>query len=83
MSFCFKQDHIVQWHPTILARLALVPQRTINAYSRDSQDAAADGTYRDGDFVIRFIGCDSDPKRSCETEMDVYYSKWERELDGE
>lgn len=83
ISFCFKQDHIVQWHPTILARLALVPQRTINAYSRDSPDAAADGTYRDGDFVIRFFGCDSDPKRSCETEMDVYYSMWERKLDGE
>ncbi|KAI5309036.1 hypothetical protein KEM55_004236 [Ascosphaera atra] len=26
-------DHIVQWHPTMLAKLALIPQRMINAYS--------------------------------------------------
>jgi hypothetical protein len=26
-------EHIVQWHGTILARMALVPQRTINSYA--------------------------------------------------
>jgi mannan polymerase II complex MNN11 subunit len=70
----------VQWHPTVLARLALVPQRTINAYSKDSSAASADGTYQDGDLIIRFFGCDSDPKRSCEQEMEPYYNLWAKKL---
>lgn len=27
-------EHIVQWHGTILAKLALVPQRVVNSYTR-------------------------------------------------
>ncbi|GAQ08223.1 uncharacterized alpha-1,2-galactosyltransferase C1289.13c [Aspergillus lentulus] len=73
-------DHILQWHPTVLARMALVPQRSINAYSKDSPAASADGTYMDGDLVIRFFGCDSDPKRSCEQEMEPYYNLWAKKL---
>ncbi|KAF4214289.1 hypothetical protein CNMCM8980_008389 [Aspergillus fumigatiaffinis] len=73
-------DHIVQWHPTVLARMALVPQRSINAYSKDSPAASADGTYKDGDLIIRFFGCDSDPKRSCEEEMEPYYNLWAKKL---
>ncbi|KAF7592468.1 hypothetical protein BBP40_000249 [Aspergillus hancockii] len=76
-------DHIVQWHPTILARLALVPQRTFNAYSKDSSGAGADGNYKDGDLVIRFFGCDTDTKRSCEKEMDPYYRLWTKKLQSE
>ena len=26
-------EHLVQWHPTITARLALIPQRTLNSYN--------------------------------------------------
>lgn len=29
-------EHIVQWHGTILAKLALVPQRVLNSYTRDT-----------------------------------------------
>ena len=29
-------EHIVQWHGTILAKLALVPQRMLNSYTRDT-----------------------------------------------
>lgn len=29
-------EHIVQWHGTVLAKLALVPQRLINSYMQDS-----------------------------------------------
>lgn len=29
-------EHIVQWHGTILAKLALVPQRILNSYTRDT-----------------------------------------------
>ncbi|CRG92245.1 enoyl reductase [Talaromyces islandicus] len=70
-------DHIVQWHATVLAKLALIPQRTINSYSKDSPDASSDGSYHEGDFVIRFNGCDA-PGRSCEEEMRPYYSMWQR-----
>ncbi|KAL4919988.1 galactosyl transferase GMA12/MNN10 family-domain-containing protein [Aspergillus aurantiobrunneus] len=69
-------EHIVQWHPTVLARLALIPQRAINAYSKNSPGAAVDGTYKDGDLIIRFFGCDTDPNRDCESEMDPYYRLW-------
>ncbi|KAL5365691.1 alpha-1,6-mannosyltransferase subunit [Aspergillus floccosus] len=73
-------DHIVQWHPTVLARLALVPQRVINAYSKDSTGASLDGTYKEGDLLIHFFGCDKDAKRSCEKEMDPYYNLWAKKL---
>lgn len=29
-------EHIVQWHGTILAKLALIPQKVINSYTRDT-----------------------------------------------
>ncbi|RJE23062.1 Alpha-1,6-mannosyltransferase subunit [Aspergillus sclerotialis] len=73
-------DHIVQWHPTVLARMAVVPQRTLNAYSRDSTGAAIDGTYKEGDLVLRFFGCDLDAKRSCEGEMEPFYNLWKKKV---
>ncbi|KAL2857900.1 galactosyl transferase GMA12/MNN10 family-domain-containing protein [Aspergillus pseudoustus] len=73
-------EHIVQWHPTVLARLALIPQRVINAYSKDSPAAGVDGIYKEGDLIIRFFGCDTDPKRSCESELDRYYNLWMKKL---
>ncbi|KAJ0426411.1 galactosyl transferase GMA12/MNN10 family-domain-containing protein [Aspergillus carlsbadensis] len=73
-------EHIVQWHPTVLARLALIPQRVINAYSKDSPGAGVDGTYKDGDLVIRFFGCDGDLSRDCESELDPYYKLWAKRL---
>ncbi|KAF3386424.1 putative alpha-1,2-galactosyltransferase [Penicillium rolfsii] len=68
-------DHIMQWHPTVLARTALVPQRILNAYSKDSSGASPDGSYKDGDFVIRFPSCDEGKSRDCD-ELDPYYSMW-------
>ncbi|KAL3479870.1 galactosyl transferase GMA12/MNN10 family-domain-containing protein [Aspergillus californicus] len=73
-------EHIVQWHPTVLARMALIPQRVINAYSKDSNGAAVDGTYKDGDLIIRFFGCETQPKRNCEKELDAYYNIWAKKL---
>ena len=64
----------------MLARLALVPQRVINAYSKDSTGASLDGTYKEGDLLIHFFGCDKDAKRSCEKEMDPYYNLWAKKL---
>jgi hypothetical protein len=37
-------EHMVQWHGTVLAKLALVPSRIINSYTPEAGDAAsADG----------------------------------------
>ncbi|EEQ33606.1 putative alpha-1,6-mannosyltransferase mnn11 [Microsporum canis] len=69
-------DHIVQWHPTILARLALIPQKMINAYSHEAPKPGANGLYTEGDFIVRLGGCESTPSRSCEREMEPYWSKW-------
>jgi len=65
------QEHIVQWHPTILTKLALIPQKVLGTYT---PDAAADDTYEDGDFVILFHECWK-PGRSCEKEFNKYWDK--------
>ncbi|KAM0261029.1 hypothetical protein ACHAQJ_002468 [Trichoderma viride] len=65
-------EHIVQWHPTILSKLALVPQRTLGPYTRTDQGEA----YQDGDFVVVFMGCTKTGHQSCETESSSYYQKW-------
>ncbi|KAI1922097.1 putative alpha-1,6-mannosyltransferase mnn11 [Ophidiomyces ophidiicola] len=71
-------DHIVQWHPTILAKLALVPQRLLNAYSPVSQKPSPDGVYREGDFIIRFKDCEVGSNLKCENQMDAYFQQWLR-----
>ena len=59
-------EHLVQWHGTVLGRLALVPQKTMYSYVRGQ------GTelYTEGDFVASFHGCDKvGAGRSCEDEV--------------
>ncbi|GAM84580.1 hypothetical protein ANO11243_025760 [Dothideomycetidae sp. 11243] len=55
-------EHLVQWHGTVLARLALVPQRMINSYV-DAPDAETplpkENAYAEGDFVANFDGCNA------------------------
>lgn len=70
------QEHIVQWHPTILSKLALVPQRTLGPYTRTDQGNA----YQDGDFVVMFPGCTATGAQSCETVSSSYYQKWSSSL---
>ncbi|KAK3650920.1 putative alpha-1,6-mannosyltransferase mnn11 [Elasticomyces elasticus] len=71
-------EHIVQWHGTILAKLALVPQRVLNSYTRET-GGNADGIYGEGDFIANFHGCQRDPNRNCEEEMRPLMIRW-REL---
>ncbi|KZF19942.1 glycosyltransferase family 34 protein [Xylona heveae TC161] len=66
-------EHIVQWHATILAKLALVPQRLLNSYNADASGA---GAYKPGDFVINFPNCDMDGGKSCEEELEPYFIEW-------
>jgi mannan polymerase II complex MNN11 subunit len=65
----------VQWHSTVLAKLALIPQRVINGYYRKTATAGTE-LFADGDFVINFNGCDADAARSCETELKPFWDLW-------
>ncbi|KAM5350477.1 hypothetical protein ACJ41O_006982 [Fusarium nematophilum] len=63
-------EHIVQWHPTILSKLALVPQRTFASYARNKEG----NSYRDGDFVALMIDCTITGATSCD-KLSHYYQK--------
>jgi len=65
-------EHIVQWHGTILAKLAMVPQNLLNAYATGPA-AEKDGQYKDGDLVANFPGCDKDGK-TCAKEQEAFWA---------
>jgi mannan polymerase II complex MNN11 subunit len=84
-------EHIVQWHPTILAKLVLVPQRVMNSYNiyigdeKGNLREKKERVWQEGDFLVRFLGCEILKERNCEDEMKPYYEKWTvevRRLDG-
>ncbi|KFZ22744.1 hypothetical protein V502_02785 [Pseudogymnoascus sp. VKM F-4520 (FW-2644)] len=68
-------EHIVQWHPTILSRLGLVPQNILNSYSRAPANGKTD-VYKEGDFVINFEGCDTAGQPKCEDEAKPFSKQW-------
>ncbi|KAK7429051.1 putative alpha-1,6-mannosyltransferase mnn11 [Neonectria magnoliae] len=61
-------EHIVQWHPTILSKLALVPQRTFASYGRNKEG----NSYRDGDFVTIMVDCHPTGANSCDKQSTYY-----------
>ncbi|KAF5630538.1 alpha-1 2-galactosyltransferase [Fusarium sp. NRRL 52700] len=61
-------EHIVQWHPTILSKLALIPQRTFASYGRNKEGNA----YRDGDFVALLVDCTVTGSTSCDKQSHFY-----------
>lgn len=63
------QEHIVQWHPTILVKLALIPQKIINSYPTLP---GQEGSYQEGDFVVHFQGCEAEG-RNCEKEFERFW----------
>lgn len=67
-------EHIVQWHPTILSKLVLVPQRTFSSYTRTTLGEG----YQPGDFVAMFHGCSNKDsgRESCVVESSGYLEKW-------
>ncbi|KAL8914715.1 MAG: hypothetical protein Q9171_000728 [Xanthocarpia ochracea] len=76
-------EHIVQWHPTILTKLALIPHRLLNTYNVDiASRGGKDNLYKEGDFVVRLVGCETDPKRSCEDEFDEFYRRLKKGKGG-
>jgi len=77
-------EHIVQWHPTILTKLSLVPQRTLNSYTVNIESRGGDEvTDREGDFVVRAVGCELDKNRDCAKEMDPWFQQWKRDRQAE
>lgn len=62
----------MQWHPTILSKLALVPQNTFNSYS----NADSGREYKDGDFAVRFLDCGKTDAKACETEAKRFSQQW-------
>ena len=76
------QEHVVQWHPTILTKLALVPQKILNSYNVDIPSRGGrEVMYKKSDFVVRLVGCDLDAARNCEREFDQYYDEWKLQLE--
>lgn len=84
-------EHIIQWHPTVLARLAMVEQRLLNSYnfeSKQSQDEldlnlgprTHDSQWRSGDLLVNFKGCADDKERNCEHEIKHYHKIWKDEI---
>jgi len=51
----------------------------MNAYSK--ADNAGDGTYKDGDLVIRFAGCDKGG-RDCAAEAEPFSRQWKTVFRG-
>ena len=76
------QEHIVQWHSTILTKLALIPQRTMNAYSQNRATDKASSLFGRDDFVITFSGCDDpeEKKRSCDSEIEPFWKLWQQKV---
>jgi mannan polymerase II complex MNN11 subunit len=70
----------VQWHPTILTKLSLIPLRTINAYTVDIPSRGGkEMTYQNNDFVVRAVGCEKDANRHCEDEMAPWFQRWQEQ----
>lgn len=66
------QEHIVQWHPTILSKLAIIPQHIINAYSNNDHGAQ----YKDGDIAVVFARCPDTGDKSCAKEAERFSQQW-------
>ncbi|OBT85280.1 hypothetical protein VE02_06514 [Pseudogymnoascus sp. 03VT05] len=70
-------EHIVQWHPTILSRLSIVPQHIMNSYSRaPTATTGKTEVYKEGDFVVNFADCDTASQPKCEDEAKPFSKKW-------
>ncbi|EXJ63931.1 hypothetical protein A1O7_00266 [Cladophialophora yegresii CBS 114405] len=83
-------EHLVQWHPTVLAKLVLIDQRRFNSYnyatppSKDpltGNTRTHDSMWQEGDLVVNLKGCRDGAKRDCEEEMRYYFAKWMKEVD--
>lgn len=54
--------HILQWHPFVLSRTAIVPARTINSLGTDTEKEDSTYQYHFGDLVAQWSNCDTPSK---------------------
>lgn len=81
-------EHMVQWHPTILAKLGIVEQRVMNSYNfafdvrqgSDGRSRSQDAMWQSGDFVVNLKDCDVTEGRDCDREMADYFARWQAEV---
>ncbi|ODV63020.1 alpha-1,6-mannosyltransferase [Ascoidea rubescens DSM 1968] len=67
--------HILQWHPVLLSKTALLPPRTI-ASLHSVMDLPKGGDhlhYYPGDLVVNLKDCEA--RKSCESEFESYYQQ--------
>lgn len=69
-------EHLVQWHGTILARLALIPQTIMNGYV----NGTGQELYQEGQFVANLKGCDLPGQQSCEQGLRPFYGRFLAQL---
>ncbi|KAF2272927.1 alpha-1,6-mannosyltransferas-like protein subunit [Westerdykella ornata] len=72
-------EHIVQWHGTILAKLAMIPQDMLNSYVSGPAHPK-NGQYKEGDLVATFPGCVK--RGSCAEEMKNFLDILEKRAAG-
>lgn len=65
---------MVQWHPTILSRMAVIDQRVINSYAKGTTAEE----YKDGDLVVGFPECVTVGPQECETRSQPFVQAWKR-----
>ncbi|OIW27399.1 glycosyltransferase family 34 protein [Coniochaeta ligniaria NRRL 30616] len=65
-------EHIVQWHPTILSKLSIVPQNILNSYAKSEKGAE----YTPGDLVVRFAECDKRSTLACAKDSKPFEQQW-------
>jgi mannan polymerase II complex MNN11 subunit len=83
-------EHIVQWHPTILAKVVVVDQRLMNSYNfqtsmitdpETNKIRNVDSMWQPGDLLVNLKGCTDADERDCEREMRSYFAKWLQEVE--
>ena len=75
---------MVQWHPTILTKLSLIPQKILNSYNiQIDSRGGKEVLYQEEDFVARAVGCEKDQNRHCDREIDPLYHQWKNSLGKE
>lgn len=68
-------EHLLQWHPTLLASTGIIPPRTLNAVAppEDSKNNDDEFIYHNGDLLISFPKCKDLAK--CERLLGPFYDQ--------
>lgn len=51
-------SHILQWHPFVLSKTAIIPSKAIASKHKEPEDTTSEkNVYKDGDFVAQWSNC--------------------------